>query len=230
MDPSDSRKNSMASTDRIEALAGQFSAAMPDLDPALQETALTLLRLLARGEPVAVRRLAAALALPADQLDPALDAAPGVFRDDLGRVTGFMGLSVVEVGDHRLLIDGRTLSARCAFDTLFLPELIGETAHVSSRCPATGERISLTVTSAGVTDLAPPEAVVSYLVPEKGFDADVVHSFCDFVYFFASPDAAATWTAERPGTFPLTVEDVYRLGQLTNRASFGAALGASTIG
>ena len=77
----------MASTDRIEALAGQFSAAMPDLDPALQETALTLLRLLARGEPVAVRRLAAALALPADQLDPALDAAPGVFRDDLGRVT-----------------------------------------------------------------------------------------------------------------------------------------------
>ncbi|MGA6949052.1 MAG: organomercurial lyase, partial [Solirubrobacterales bacterium] len=104
------------------------------------------------------------------------------------------------------------------------------TAHVSSRCPPTGERISLTVTSAGVTDLAPPEAVVSYLVPEKGFDADVVHSFCDFVYFFASPDAAATWTAERPGTFPLTVEDVYRLGQLTNRASFGAALGASTIG
>ena len=223
-------ESSMSSSDCIEALAAQYSAAMPDLDPDLQRAALTSLRLLAQGKPVELRRLAEALALPAAVLDEALDTAPGVFRDELRRVTGFMGLSVVEVGDHRLHLQGRTLSARCAFDTLFLPELIGETARVSSRCPATGAGISLMVTPAGVADLAPSEAMVSYLVPERRFDADVVQSFCDFVYFLASPDAAAAWTAEHPGTFPLPVDDLYRLGRLTNRASFGAALGAGGTG
>ena len=211
----------------IDALAAQVAAAIPDLDPPLQKAALTLLGLLAQGEPVDVQRLSDALALPAADLDETLERTPGVFRDGQHRVIGFMGLSVVEISDHRIHIDGRPLWAWCALDTLFLPELLGQTARVDSRCPSTGKRISLTVTPAGIADLAPPETVVSFLVPETQFDADVVQSFCHFVYFFASPDAAASWTAQHPGTFPLTVDDAFRLGQLTNRATFGAVLGAT---
>jgi alkylmercury lyase len=118
------------------------------------------------------------------------------------------------------------LSAWCAWDTLFLPELLGETARVTSRCPRTGREISLTVTPDGPADLAPPETVISFLVPETRFDANVIQSFCHFVHFFVSPAAVASWTAEHPGTFPLSVDDAYRLGKLTNRATFGAALGA----
>ena len=70
--------------------------------------------------------------------------------------------------------------------------------------------------------------MVSFLVPEQQFDATVLQSFCHFVHFFASPDAAASWTAEHPGTFSLSIDDAYRLGKLTNRASFGAALGESS--
>jgi alkylmercury lyase len=216
----------MTDTDRIEALAAQYTAAMPDLDPSLQRAALVLLRLLAQGEPVEVQRLADASGHPADFVEAALDAAPGIFRDDRRRVTGALGLSVVEVGHHRLHVDGRTLSARCAWDTLFLPELLGVTAGVTSRCPVTGAEISLTVTPAGPAGLSPAGTVISYLVPEEKFDVDVVESFCDFVYFFASAQAAGQWTAGHPGTFPLSVDDAYRLGQLTNRASFGAGLDA----
>ena len=137
-----------------------------------------------------------------------------------------MGLSITQISDHRIHIDGRALSAWCAWDTLFLPELLDETARVASRCPRTGRGISLTVTPDGPADLAPPETVISFLVPETRFDADVIHSFCHFVHFFVSPTAAASWTAEHPGTFPLSIDEAYRLGKLTNRATFGAALGA----
>jgi len=212
----------------IDALAAQVAAAIPDLDPPLQKAALTLLRLLAQGEPVDVQLLSDALALLAADLDETLERTPGVFRDDQRRVIGFMGLSVVEISDHRIHIDGRPLWAWCAWDTLFLPELLGQPARVDSRCPSTGKPISLTVTPAGIAYPAPPETVVSFLVPETQFDADVVQSFCHFVHFFASPDAAASWTAQHPGTFPLSVEDAFRLGQLTNRAAFGAALGATS--
>ena len=225
---SERKQDSTADTDRIDALAAQIGAAMPELDPALQRAALTLLRLLALGEPVAVQRLADALALPAADLDETLERSPGVLRDDQRRIIGFMGLSVAPISEHRLHVERRSLWAWCAWDTLFLPELLGEAARVSSRCPSTGAAVSLSVTPDGPADLAPRETVVSFLVPEQQFDANVLQSFCHFVHFFASPDAAASWTAARPGTFSLSIDDAYRLGKLTNRASFGAALGESS--
>ena len=205
-------------TPDIKDLAALLAAAMPRLDEREQHLALTLIRQLALGDPVSVEQLARAADTPRAEVAVALDRLPMESRDEQQRVIAFMGLSVVETGEHRIHLDGRTLSAWCAWDTLFLPELIGATAQVSSRCPTTGSQISLSVTPDGPIDLQPAEAVVSFLVPDGEFDATVIQSFCHFVHFFASPTAAATWTAEHPDTFTLSVRDAYELGQLTNDA------------
>ena len=214
----------MINVPEIGALAGVLTAAMPRLDASEQRIALTLIRQLALGAPVGVSRLASVAGLSEAHITNTLDHLPGVFRDQEQRVVGFMGLTVVEMGDHRIHVDGRPLSAWCAWDTLFLPELLGETAYVTSRSPASGAEISLTVTPTGPTDLAPADTVVSFLLPDTEFDAGVIQRFCHFVHFFASPEDSARWTAEHPGTFLLTVENAYRLGEFTNRAAFGAAL------
>jgi alkylmercury lyase len=151
-----------------------------------------------------------------------------VFRDDHGRVVGFMGLSVVGFGEHRIEVDGRCLTAWCAWDTLFLPGLLGRSARVSSRCPVTGEAISLSISADGPHAVSPAGTVLSFLAPERPFDADVVRSFCHFVHFFASEEAAREWTAVHPGTFTVSVDDSFRLGQRTNTA-FGAALDGAGI-
>lgn len=129
-----------------------------------------------------------------------------------------MGLSAVEFGDRRIEVDRRTLTAWCAWDTLSLPALLGEATQVTSRCPTTGQQISLTVSNDGPHEVRPADAVLSFLAPRRQFDADVVRSFCHFVRFFASEDRS------KPGTFTLSIEDGYRLGQLTNEAAFGTAL------
>jgi alkylmercury lyase len=208
----------------IDALAGMLAAAMPRLDATEQRIALTLIRQLALGAPVSVSDLATAAELSEAQITNTLDHLPGVFRDEEQRVVGFMGLTVVKMGHHRIRVEGRRLSAWCAWDTLFLPELLGETAYVTSRSPASDTEISLTVTPAGPTDLAPADTVVSFLLPETEFDADVIQRFCHFVHFFASAEDGEQWTAQHPGTFLLSADDAYRLGQLTNRAAFGAVL------
>jgi alkylmercury lyase len=208
----------------IDELAERLTAAIPPLDATEQQIALTVIRQLALGAPVSVSGLAAAVELSEAQIGETLDHLPGVFRDDQRQVVGFMGLTVVEMGHHRIHVDGRPLWAWCAWDTLFLPELLGETAYVTSRSPTSGAEISLTVTPTGPSDLVPPDTVVSFLIPEGEFDAGVIQRFCHFVHFFASREDSEQWTAEHPGTFLLTVEDAYRLGELTNRASFGTAL------
>ena len=214
----------MTNAPEVNALASMLTAAMPRLADSEQRIALTLIRQLALGVPVGVSRLASAAEVSEAQITDTLDHLPGVFRDEEQRVVGFMGLTVVEMGHHRIHVDGRPLSAWCAWDTLFLPELLGETAYVTSRSPTSGAEISMTVTPTGPADLTPSDTLVSFLLPRTEFDADIIQRFCHFVHFFASREDGARWTAEHPGTFLLTVEDAYRLGELTNRAAFGAAL------
>jgi alkylmercury lyase len=136
-------------------------------------------------------------------------------------VVGFWGLSVTEM-PHRLRAEGRNLYTWCAWDTLFLPIALGEQVEVESICPTTGEPITLTVSPDGVSDVDPPGAVMSFLLPgEQSFSGDVIRGFCHFVHFFASDDAARAWTAEHAGTFELSIEDGFELGRFWAARAFG---------
>jgi alkylmercury lyase len=204
-------------------IAEELACCAADLDERDQELQLALLRLLAQGEPVEPARLAGAVGVPAAAAAESLQRWHEVQADDDGRVVAFGGLSIVEA-PHRLRVGGRTLHAWCAWDTLFLPELIGSPAEVESRCPVTGRLISLRVDRGGPSELTPPEAVVSFLLPGTAYAGDVIAGFCRFVHFFVSPTAAETWTAEHPGTFVISIADGFEVGRITNAAQFGQAL------
>jgi alkylmercury lyase len=128
---------------------------------------------------------------------------------------------------HRLEVAGRVLHAWCAFDPLFIAPLLGEPARVESTCPVTAQPVSLTVTPDGVGDVSPPEAVVSFLVPTKPWDEDVIKSFCHSVLYFAAEEAGRRWIAAHPGTFLLSVEQALEVGRRFNLGRFGAAADAA---
>lgn len=211
------------STPSLEDLADAISAARPTLDPLEQRLALTLYGLLADGRHVPVDALAARTDQPPAAVERTLGRWPGVFRDDQQRVIGFHGLSLGET-PHSFRVNGRQLYAWCAWDTLFLPQLLGATAQIESRCPSSGDRVRLTVSPARVESVMPDQTVVSMLVPESAFDEDVVTSFCHYIHFLSSKPAADLWIARHPSTFLLSVEQAFELGQITNRAHFPTAL------
>src|SRR5918995_3532397 len=128
-----------------------------DLDRTDQRLQLALFRLLAMGEPVEPARLVCELGVERSDVIARLGRWHGVHTDDQGRIVAFQGLSIVEA-PHRLRVDGRTLYAWCAWDTLFLPELIGRPSDVESDCPSTGATVSLRVGPDGPADLSPAEA------------------------------------------------------------------------
>ena len=81
------------------------------------------------------------------------------------------------------------------------------------------------VSPGGVLETSHLAAIVSFLLPNRDFDADVIQSFCHFVHFFASAEAGQDWTAEHPGTFLLSLEEAFELGRLVNALNFPSALG-----
>jgi len=181
-------------------LAAQVACCTPDLDEGDQRAQLVLFRLLARGEPVETARLATELGLVHADVIERLRRWHGVPPDRDGRIVAFQGLSVVEA-PHRMRVHGRDLYTWCAWDALFLPELIGRPADVRSTCPTTGEAVALRVGPAGPTEVSPPEAVLSVIRPDASFGDDTIGCFCRFVHFFASPQAAESWTRRHPDTF-----------------------------
>jgi alkylmercury lyase len=207
----------------ITKLAAELTPAMRRLDASGQRVALALYRLLAEGEPVPAVRLAERAGARAEEVQALLDGLPGVYRDDQRRVIGFWGMALSGM-PHRMRVEEREVRAWCAWDTLFIPELLGKRVSVESPCPTTGEPVRLSVDPTGVCEVSPQGAVLSFLRPDASFGSDTIASFCHFVHFFVSAEAARRWTESHAGTFVLSIEDGFELGRLTNHARFAAAL------
>ncbi|MGH2426974.1 MAG: alkylmercury lyase MerB [bacterium] len=214
---------------RLKQLADSLITAFTRLDESEQHIAVRLYRLLAEGKPVVIARLAAELGTPTSTVSDALDQWPGVFRVHAGRVIGFWGLAIPEM-PHRFIVDGRRLHTWCAWDSLFIPEILGKTAQVESTCPATKRVIRLAVGPRGVAEMDPETTVVSFLKPQVAFDENVILNFCHYVHFFVSAEAAVSWVAAHPQTFLLSMQEAFELGRLTNAAHFGAALRHAEVG
>jgi alkylmercury lyase len=211
----------MQTHDRLEALAEAVAKAEPDFDGPARHVALATYRRLAEGTVAPADEIAERAGASVQLAEHLLASWPGVFRDDRGNVVGFWGLTITElVPTHAIEVEGRRLFAWCAWDTLFLPGILGAEIRVESTCPVTLETISLVVLPDGIRETSHPQAVVSFLLPSTDFDADVIQSFCHFVHFFASHEAGDSWTAEHPGTFLLSLEDAFELGRLVNARNF----------
>jgi alkylmercury lyase len=207
-----------------------LDAALPTFTPKERVGAVTLYRELAKGSPVSVEQFAAALG---DSPDVARDLLESksisslTYLDDEGRVLGFGGLAAAQM-PHRLELDGRTLWTWCAWDSLFIPEILGESADVESKDPESGTTIRLTVTPEGIQSRQPQNAVVSFVRADAtqfdGSADNVMASFCHFVFFFESRESGERWAANHEGTFLLGLDEAAELARRLNARTWGDAL------
>jgi len=177
---------------------------------------MEILRLVAKGRPVSPRKVEEI----ASDLGMSIDAATSFIskvseRDGDGNILGILGLSQ-KAHPHRFELKDRVLSTWCAWDALFLPALLGKRATVESSCPVTKERIRLRITPKKVEEVSPPDCVVTIAVPAARPEAveEIWATFCHFVLFFASEEAASRWVSKRKQDLRIvSVEAAYNLGR-----------------
>lgn len=185
-------------------LAHLLAESLPDLS---RDTTLSLalLRLLGQSQPVPLATLAAHLHRTEEAVSQGLQRLTNVERDEQGRIVAAVGLSLLPT-PHHFTVAERPLYTWCALDTLMYPALLGASATVSSPCPVTGVQIHLQVTSEGVQQLDPSDAVISLVVPKAEVaSCDIRGSFCNIVHFFASREAAETWASQQPAEQPIHI-------------------------
>ncbi len=208
----------------------RLAAEFPAFSPEEQRAAVTLYRELAKGQAVDAAQLSRALGVsPAEgRALLARDSIRAfVYADDQGRVLGFGGLAAARM-HHRFEVDGRALWTWCAWDSLFIPEILGKPARVTSPDPENGEVVRLLVSPDRIESAEPEDAVVSFLLPDThDFHTSAAHvmaKFCHFVFFFTSRSSGERWVARHPGTFLYSLDEAFVLAKRHNAKNFGPEL------
>lgn len=222
--PDNTAANDTPTVPDLDRLAQSFIDAFPVMNIAEQRMALTLYTLLSEGVAVSLERLSVCASRPLTDVKTMLESWPGVFYDDNHRIIGFWGIAVTET-NHHIEVNGKTVYTWCAWDTLFIPELLNTTAQITSHCALSGYGITLTISPRGIESAQPDQIMVSFLVPDEGeFKENITTSFCHYVFFFHSQEAGEYWVADHPGTFLLSLDEAFSVGKKMNAARYNLAL------
>lgn len=215
----------------LEDVAAYVVGLFPKLNLFEQRLSLELYRLLSQGRPVPRTMLAQRLGCGVEVVNEIIDRWPGVFCDEKRQIVGYGGLSIpaAYASPHKMMVADQNLSAWCAWDTLFLPELLGQATEVESTSPE-GSRILLKVTSARVEHKYPIDMRMSFLLPDAAaVEKDVLKAFCHFVHFFPSPEVGQRWTTQHPGTFLLSIDEAYSVAHRKNQMQYPHAFGVAEL-
>ncbi len=191
----------------------------PDFGPDNSRLMIKVWRTLANGNPVTkeqIDQISAELGISGDLANEFMRQVTE--RDGDDNVIGLMGLSLNEDWAHRFNVNGVPLRTWCAWDTLFLPAMVGQRVFVESESPVSGETVSLVVSPEKVVSSTPADAAVSIATIDPVLhDVSSVEAiwsnFCHQVFFFSSMAEAEQWAEGRTNIAVLPVDDAYELGK-----------------
>jgi alkylmercury lyase len=133
-----------------------------DYGPKLSRFLIDIWRSIAAGKPVLpakVYDIASGLGISKDEADQFL--AKVAERDESNNVIGALGLTQNDKWMHVFVVNGASLRTWCAWDTLFLPQVLRRTATVESESPVDKQKVQLKVGPQRIENYSPDGAVVS---------------------------------------------------------------------
>jgi len=218
------QKKSLETDTDLLQLSAYFVQAFPEMNKLEQQIALAIYRTLAKAKPVTTESIAKTVKHKQEAVDNIIHSWPGIFFNDDNGIIGFWGLTILEM-PHRMTANENTVYTWCAWDALFIPELINKTTRVNSECPVTNKNIELQVSATKVSVINNQEIMVSFLKPDlDDFKNDVTTNFCHFVFFFSNREAGEQWCSEHPNTFLLSLQDAFTVGKHMNAARYNLTL------
>jgi alkylmercury lyase len=203
---------------RLDDMARQLQEGFLAYAPGQRRLLVQIVRELAHGRPITPERVDQRIATLGLEYDAAHQLLRELTeRDANDQIVGAIGLSL-EDHPHRLRVDGVSLSAWCALDTLFLPALLQQTAIIMSPSPLTHAMIRLRVSPERVEEVDPAGAAISIVLVDPSRERmasmeAIWNAFCQHVHFFATREEGERWATGREDIAILTVDEGFELGR-----------------
>ena len=214
--------NSKSQKLSVQEIAANLNAAgiPPEFGEENSRLLIKTLRTLAQGKPVTKAetvRISEELEIPFEQADEFLRGVTE--RDSDDNITGLIGLSLNPDWAHSFNVNGNSMRTWCAWDTLFLTQIIGEQTMVESESPQSGTTVRIRLNKNRVEESVPETAVVTIVnidpdVHDVSSMEAIWGNFCHQVYFFPSREEADEWASGKTNIEVLTVDEAYELGRL----------------
>lgn len=212
--------------DAVDNILTKLPEQMLTMEPVDQVISVYLYRRLAEGQPFDLKELRESTTEIDGEIAVSLARlSPEIKSDDEGRLVAFMGLSLTPTS-IKLLYDDRILYAWCAWDSLFIPHILGETVQITASDPLTKAVIDVNVHEGQGVSANPSSTVVTFPIPssiESGeLSVDTIGAFCSHVRFFEGEATATSWieSSGLGNTLILDLESAYELGIKRNHIRF----------
>ncbi len=200
-----------------------ISGACVEVNPVeLQRLSVACYRLLMRGAPVSTALLADRLKTAQQDIDSLLERFPAsaIEVDDEGNLVAFLGLSIVPA-NHAFCVAGRQLFTWCAFDALFLPEILRSPADLRTTCPGSGIELNVKVGPAEIFPTDPEAIVMSWVNADIDRCRDDLRgAFCNHVSLYESITAFEAAEVGRSGAIAIPLSEAFDLARQRNRERY----------
>jgi alkylmercury lyase len=209
-------QNQFSATDLLNNLPEIFTSLTKDK----QELSLSIYRNLEKGKPVSLEDLISTTTLSEEMISDTLNEWPGLYYNENQEIIGYWGLAIQKM-PHMMEFSDKTLYGWCAWDSLFIPELLRKNATIRSTDYFTKEEIVIKIDRNGNLLSGSDEIYISMLsVDEEDIRDDVVTTFCHFIYFFKSKSFGEAWVSKHKGTFLISLKEAVELSQTKNRLQY----------
>ncbi len=199
----------------------QLQKLLPELKKEERQISKFLYQKLALGKSIPIETIANELQIPIQDIQVHLKQMAYVEYSATGEISAYRGVTLNQT-KHYVFHNNVKIYTWCAFDTLFLADLLVEPVSIFSNCPACGKAISCKVTDRNLISSKDSDIVMSFIIPDKvDFCDDLQNAFCCKVYFFCNQQCGSEWINLSPEIAFFNLAESLVIAQERNRQFLG---------
>jgi alkylmercury lyase len=205
----------------LQSTIEQLQKLLPNLKKEERQISKFLYQKLALGRSVPIETIANELQKPIQDIQDHLKQMAYVEYSAASEISAYRGVTLNQT-KHNVFHNNSKIYTWCAFDTLFLADLLAKPVSISSNCPTCFKAIACKVTDHDLTNFKSTDIVMSFIIPNKvDICEDLQNAFCCKVHFFCNEQCGSEWInlSSEIGFFDLA--DSLVIAQERNRQFLG---------
>lgn len=205
----------------LQSTVEQLQKLLPNLKKEERQISKLLYQKLALGRSVSIKTIANELNKPIQDIQDHLKQMSYIEFNAASKISAYRGVTLNQT-QHYVFHNNSKIYTWCAFDTLFLADLLAKPVSISSNCPTCFKAIDFKVTDHDLTSFKDTDIVMSFIIPSKvDICEDLQNTFCSKVYFFCNEQCGSEWVDLSPAIRFFNFADSLIIAQERNHELLG---------